>query len=155
MAVVVAKGVENRDGRFRQAVGVLMGGLIMMFGFRKTDQKPVAFGRIDRALKQDWTRTGNIDFHTSGQAKEDDPYREAEPGKILHELRYGELAHFKLIPHTPYYGTAARDPPSRDQLSAIRGHRTYVSLSEKSSLGQQQAEDTGEERCQSGSGAST
>ncbi len=25
---------------------------------------------------------------------------------------------------------AARDPPSRDQLSAIRGHRTYVSLSE-------------------------
>ena len=48
------------------AVGVLMGGIIMMFGFRKTDQKPVAFGRIERALKQDWTRTGNIDFHTSG-----------------------------------------------------------------------------------------
>ena len=24
----------------------------------------------------------------------------------MHELRYGELAHFKLIPHTPYYGTA-------------------------------------------------
>jgi len=44
------------------------------------------------------------------QAKEDDPYREAEPGKILHELRYGELAHFKLIPHTPYYGTADATP---------------------------------------------
>ena len=48
------------------AIGVLVGGLIMMFGFRKADQKPAAFGRIDRALKQDWTRTGNIDFHTSG-----------------------------------------------------------------------------------------
>ena len=24
----------------------------------------------------------------------------------MHELRRGELAHFKLIPHTPYYGTA-------------------------------------------------
>ena len=24
----------------------------------------------------------------------------------MHEIRYGELAHFKLIPHTPYYGTA-------------------------------------------------
>ena len=47
------------------AIGVLVGGLIMMFGFRKTDQKPVAFGQIDRALKQDWMRTGNIDFHTS------------------------------------------------------------------------------------------
>ncbi|MBV9654136.1 MAG: hypothetical protein JOZ42_06190 [Acetobacteraceae bacterium] len=40
------------------------------------------------------------------QATERDDYRDAEPGKILHEMRYGELAHFKLIPHTPYYGTA-------------------------------------------------
>ncbi len=40
------------------------------------------------------------------QAKERDDYRDAEPGKIMHELRRGELAHFKLIPHTPYYGTA-------------------------------------------------
>ena len=37
-------------------------------------------------------------------------YRDAEPGKIMHELRYGELAHFKLIPHTPYYGTADATP---------------------------------------------
>src|SRR5215471_14280925 len=44
------------------------------------------------------------------QAQKDDPYRDAEPGKILHELRYGELAHFKLIPHTPYYGTADATP---------------------------------------------
>jgi len=44
------------------------------------------------------------------QAKEQDDYRDAEPGKILHEIRYGELAHFKLIPHTPYYGTADATP---------------------------------------------
>jgi glycogen debranching enzyme len=44
------------------------------------------------------------------QAKERDDYRDAEPGKILHELRYGELAHFKMIPHTPYYGTADATP---------------------------------------------
>ena len=24
----------------------------------------------------------------------------------MHELRLGELAHFKLVPHTPYYGPA-------------------------------------------------
>jgi glycogen debranching enzyme len=40
------------------------------------------------------------------QATEIDDHRDAQPGKICHELRIGELAHFKKIPHTPYYGTA-------------------------------------------------
>jgi glycogen debranching enzyme len=40
------------------------------------------------------------------QATERDDRRDAEPGKIMHELRLGELAHFGYIPHTPYYGTA-------------------------------------------------
>jgi len=53
---------------------------------------------------------GSLEILGSLQAKEDDPYRDAEPGKIPHELRYGELAHFKLIPHTPYYGTADATP---------------------------------------------
>ncbi len=53
---------------------------------------------------------GALDILGSLQAKEVDNYRDAEPGKILHELRYGELAHFKLIPHTPYYGTADATP---------------------------------------------
>jgi glycogen debranching enzyme len=53
---------------------------------------------------------GALDILGSLQATEDDPYRDAEPGKIFHELRYGELAHFKLIPHTPYYGTADATP---------------------------------------------
>jgi glycogen debranching enzyme len=54
--------------------------------------------------------TGALDILGQYQAKERDDYRDAEPGKILHELRYGELAHFKLIPHTPYYGTADATP---------------------------------------------
>ncbi len=49
---------------------------------------------------------GALDVLGRLQARERDDYRDAEPGKILHELRYGELAHFGLIPHTPYYGTA-------------------------------------------------
>ena len=49
---------------------------------------------------------GTLDVLGRLQATERDDYRDAEPGKILHELRTGELAHFKLIPHTPYYGSA-------------------------------------------------
>ena len=47
-----------------------------------------------------------LDVLGSLQATERDDYRDAEPGKIPHELRHGELSHFKLLPYTPYYGTA-------------------------------------------------
>jgi glycogen debranching enzyme len=53
---------------------------------------------------------GALEILGSLQARDEDAYRDAEPGKILHEMRYGELAHFKLIPHTPYYGTADATP---------------------------------------------
>jgi glycogen debranching enzyme len=35
-----------------------------------------------------------------------DDFRDEEPGKILHELRYGETAGFEEQPHSPYYGSA-------------------------------------------------
>ena len=39
------------------------------------------------------------------QATDWDNWRDAEPGKIMHELRRGTLAALNLIPHTPYYGS--------------------------------------------------
>ena len=44
------------------------------------------------------------------QAREDDAWRDAEPGKILHKLRVGELAQAGKIPHTPYYRTIDATP---------------------------------------------
>ncbi|MER3587968.1 MAG: amylo-alpha-1,6-glucosidase, partial [Mastigocladus sp. ERB_26_1] len=44
------------------------------------------------------------------QATELDDWRDAQPGKILHEIRTGELARLGQIPHTPYYGTADATP---------------------------------------------
>jgi glycogen debranching enzyme len=44
------------------------------------------------------------------QATEWNDFRDAEPGKILHELRHGELAYFGERPHSPYFGTADATP---------------------------------------------
>lgn len=44
------------------------------------------------------------------QGKKVDDYREEEPGKILHELRFGELTVFRERPHSPYYGSADATP---------------------------------------------
>jgi hypothetical protein len=44
------------------------------------------------------------------QSRESDEWRDAQPGKILHELRVGEMARAGEIPHTPYYGTIDATP---------------------------------------------
>ena len=44
------------------------------------------------------------------QGKENDDWRDEQPGKILHEIRFGEMARCQEIPHTPYYGTIDATP---------------------------------------------
>ena len=39
------------------------------------------------------------------QGTEENTFKAEFPGKIMHELRMGELARVDAIPHTPYYGT--------------------------------------------------
>lgn len=39
------------------------------------------------------------------QGAERNDFRDEEPGKILHELRFGELVQLGLRPHRPYYGS--------------------------------------------------
>ena len=72
---------------------------------------------------------GALEILGSLQAREEDDYRDAEPGKILHEMRYGELAHFKLVPHTPYYGTADATP-----LYLITLHAAWRAIGERALL---------------------
>ncbi len=35
-----------------------------------------------------------------------DDFRDEDPGRILHEMRYGEMTAFEERPHSPYYGNA-------------------------------------------------
>jgi glycogen debranching enzyme len=44
------------------------------------------------------------------QAVEDDPQHDAEPGKILHELRTGEMARTGELPFSRYYGSVDSTP---------------------------------------------
>lgn len=39
------------------------------------------------------------------QGVKEDPYTEESPGRIMHEIRFGELARAHEVPHTPYYGS--------------------------------------------------
>jgi len=49
---------------------------------------------------------GALDRLSRVQATDDNAEQDKEPGKIPHELRYGELASLGLLPFTPYFGTA-------------------------------------------------
>lgn len=52
----------------------------------------------------------SLQFLAYYQGKKPDEFREEAPGKIMHEMRYGELARIGAIRHTPYYGTVDATP---------------------------------------------
>lgn len=74
------------------------------------------FGRdgIISALQCLWVNPeiarGVLTYLAATQATELDPERDAEPGKILHERRKGELANIKVVPFAEYYGTVDATP---------------------------------------------
>ncbi len=46
----------------------------------------------------------------AAQAHDRDDFHEREPGKIMHELRFGELTDSGARPHSPYFGSADATP---------------------------------------------
>jgi glycogen debranching enzyme len=57
------------------------------------------------AMTGDQLFRGTLDAIAARQATEDDPFRDAEPGKLIHEARRGPLSELDLIPQRGYYGT--------------------------------------------------
>ena len=53
---------------------------------------------------------GTLRYLARHQAHDDNPFRDEEPGKIMHEYRCGQLANLGVIPHTPYYGSVDSTP---------------------------------------------
>lgn len=57
-----------------------------------------------------WLAKQTLRLLARSQGTRDDPWRDEEPGKIMHEVRRGELANRGLVPFSPYYGTVDATP---------------------------------------------
>ena len=74
------------------------------------------FGRdgIITALECLWVAPqiarGVLGYLAKTQATEEDPSRDAEPGKIIHEIRHGEMAATREVPFGRYYGSVDSTP---------------------------------------------
>jgi glycogen debranching enzyme len=53
---------------------------------------------------------GVLKFLAATQASAVEPERDAEPGKILHEMRHGEMANLREVPFGRYYGSVDSTP---------------------------------------------
>ncbi len=69
-----------------------------------------AIASLQAMVAQPAVAIGTLENLARWQSDFDDPERDAEPGKMPHELRVGEWAHFGIVPHRPYYGTADATP---------------------------------------------
>ena len=93
---------ESASDRWMPAAGLPW--FMALFG------RDSAIASLQAMVSQPAVALGTLENLARWQADFDDPERDAEPGKIPHELRVGEWAHFGIVPHRPYYGTADATP---------------------------------------------
>jgi glycogen debranching enzyme len=85
----------------------------------------VPFGRdslitsIEALMLQPDIAYGSLTFLAEHQGERQDEWRDEEPGKILHEVRFGEVAALGHLPQMPYYGSVDSTPLFLVTLGAL------------------------------------
>ena len=119
-----ATGIETSNELFNEAMRRAISDLTMLTTEKPTGPYPyagipwfsTAFGRdaILTALNVLWMdpsiASGVLGYLAANQATATDPDSDAEPGKILHEVRRGEMAELREVPFRRYYGSVDATP---------------------------------------------
>ncbi len=116
--------IKTSNERMNEWIDRSLADILMMMTPTENGEYPFAgipwfatpFGRdgILTALMAQWVYgelgRGVLSFLASTQARETEPEIDAEPGKIIHEVRKGEMANTGEIPFGRYYGSVDATP---------------------------------------------
>lgn len=119
-----AASIDSSNSVFNEVVRRCVSDLYMLvtetpqglYPYAGTPWFSTPFGRdgIITALMTLWLdptiAKGVLHFLAATQATTSEPERDAEPGKILHEMRHGEMANLGEVPFGRYYGSVDATP---------------------------------------------